>query len=185
IGYLVDVADPEALADHLPGADRVFASIDTPALAGAAFVVVGTMGDADEEAVLRALALEPAYIGVIASRRRYAALREALVARGVPTEALARIANPAGLDLGAREPGEIAVSILAQMVARRNAIAAVSEAAAPRRAPVPVMAVAAATAIDPVCKMTVAIEGAGDFAGGGGGNWDFCCSGREEKVLGA
>src|SRR5262249_20799780 len=79
IGYLVVVADPGAFADHLPGADRVFASIDTPALAGAAFVVVGTMGDADEEAVLRALALEPAYIGVIASRRRYASLREALV----------------------------------------------------------------------------------------------------------
>ena len=172
IGYLVDVADPDARADELPGADRVFASVTAPELDGATFVVVGTMGDLDEDAVIRALALQPMYLGVIASRRRYALLRDALIARGVDVGALASIENPAGLDLGAREAGEVAVSILAQIVARRNAGVA---------APMPV--VEPATAIDPVCKMTVTIATAKHVGEWDGTTWYFCCGGCKTKFL--
>ncbi|HEV7558032.1 MAG TPA: XdhC family protein [Kofleriaceae bacterium] len=173
IGYLVDVADPDAHADEFRGADRVFTSVTVPELDGASFVVVGTMGDLDETAVIRALALQPKYLGVIASRRRYALLRDALIARGVDVGALASIENPAGLDLGARDAGEVAVSILAQIVARRNA----SAVAAPEPMP------ADATAIDPVCKMTVTIATAKHVGEWGGSRWYFCCGGCKTKFL--
>jgi xanthine dehydrogenase accessory factor len=182
IGYLVDVADPDVQADEVPAADRVFTSIDAAELDGAAFVVIGTMGDFDEDAVVRALALEPLYVGVIASPRRYALLRDALVARGIVTDTLAHIANPAGLDLGAREPGEVAVSILAQIVARRNSIASVSESAVrePRR-PAP----AVEAAIDPVCKMAVAVATAKHVAEWNGRAWYFCSGGCKTRFLAA
>jgi xanthine dehydrogenase accessory factor len=176
-GYLVDVADPDLEADEVPGADRVFTSVQAPELAGASFVVVGTMGDFDEDAVIRALALEPKYLGVIASRRRYALLRDALLARGITADALAPIVNPAGLDLGAREPGEVAVSVLAEIVARRNAIEA--ERDAPRVNP------PAEVAIDPVCKMSVPIATARHVAEWSGRSWYFCCGGCRTKFLAA
>jgi len=82
IGYRVDVADPDARPDEVPAADRVFIALDAPELAGRdAWVVVATMGEFDEDAVIAALALDPAYLGVVASRRRFALLRDALVAR--------------------------------------------------------------------------------------------------------
>jgi xanthine dehydrogenase accessory factor len=174
IGYLVDVADPDAAADEVPGADRVFTTIDAPELAGATAVVVGTMGELDEAAVRRALALAPAYVGVIASRRRYALLRDALVAAGVDAAALASIANPAGLDLGAREAGEVAISILAEIVARRNAKGAAAK---------PVVEPAPATAVDPICKMTVTIATARHVAEWNSQTWYFCCGGCLARFL--
>ena len=84
------------------------------------FAVVACMGDGDEEAIEAALALRPAYLGVVASRRRFAVLRSTLLARGGDEAALAAIRSPAGLDLGARLPEEIAVSILAEMVQVRR-----------------------------------------------------------------
>lgn len=173
IGYHVDVADVDAHADEVPAADRVFTSLAAPELEGAGFIVVGTMGDFDEDAVIRALALKPQYLGVIASRRRYALLRDAVIARGIDASALNQISNPAGLDLGAKEPGDVAVSILAQIVARRNQaqtkLAVVDET--PR------------TAIDPVCKMTVTIAGAKHVGEWDGRSWYFCCNGCKTKFL--
>ena len=84
------------------------------------FAVVSTMGQRDEEAILAAIALEPAYLGVVASRRRFAEIRDLLAARGVKPGALGRIRNPAGLDIGAKLPEEIALSILAEMVAGKR-----------------------------------------------------------------
>jgi xanthine dehydrogenase accessory factor len=190
IGYRVDVADPATRPDEVPAADRVFTSINAPELAGhGAAIVVASMGDFDEEAVVAALALEPAYLGVVASRRRYALLRESLLARGIAATALEPIANPAGLDLGAREAGEVAVSILAQIVARKNAIPAVSEepsAPAATKSPrLPEIAAAApvATSIDPVCKMAVEIARAKYVGVWDERTWYFCCGGCKTKFL--
>lgn len=74
-----------------------------------------------------AVGLAPLYLGVIVSRRRFTLLRDALARRGLAAAA-DRIAHPAGLALGAHDPGEVAVGILAQMIARRNGVAAVNEA---------------------------------------------------------
>src|SRR5438105_9210325 len=80
-----------------------------PPRPGRLYAVVATMGESDEDSLVAALAAQPAYLGVVASRKRFAELRETLLARGVAAEALDRIHNPAGLDIGARLPEEVAL----------------------------------------------------------------------------
>jgi xanthine dehydrogenase accessory factor len=134
IGYRIDlVVDLRLGGDPAErAADRVFASAEDPRLieadGAAVMAVVAPAGERDAEEVAGALALDPSYLGVIASRRRFALLRDALVSRGATAAAIERIAHPAGLALGAHDPGEVAVAILAQMVARRNGVVAVNEA---------------------------------------------------------
>lgn len=142
------------------------------------FVVVATMGEHDEEAIRAALALAPAYLGVVASARRFAQMRETLVARGVQGEALDRIRCPAGLRIGARAPEEIALSILAEIVERQRAEPAAQEAAPEAEAP-PLQA------IDPICGMTVEIATARHTAEHAGRTWYFCCGGCRERFLAA
>jgi xanthine dehydrogenase accessory factor len=83
-------------------------------------VVVATMGHADEEALEAALAGPAAYIGLVASSRRAAVVLGALRDRGLGEDALARVHSPAGLDLGPATQPEIAVAILAELVAWRH-----------------------------------------------------------------
>jgi xanthine dehydrogenase accessory factor len=83
-------------------------------------VVVGTHGDADEEALERALNGETGYVSLISSRKRAAAVVESLRRRGVPAARFDRLKAPAGLDIGAATPEEIAVSILAEIVQHRR-----------------------------------------------------------------
>jgi xanthine dehydrogenase accessory factor len=84
-------------------------------LAGAA-VVVATHGNFDEDALARVLTSQAGYVSLVASRRRAAAIVESLRQRGVPSEHLARLKAPAGVDIGASTPEEIAVSILAEII---------------------------------------------------------------------
>jgi xanthine dehydrogenase accessory factor len=185
MGYLVDVVDPAGDRGAFPTAERVLASPTAPeigALAGAAeslFAVVATMGEADEDAVAAALALDPAYLGVVASRKRFALVRETLLSRGVPGERLDRIRNPAGLDLGARAPEEVALSILAEIVqVRRTRLSQLAQEAA-LAAPPP----AQAEALDPVCGMTVTIATARHRAEHEGRPYFFCNARCREKFL--
>jgi xanthine dehydrogenase accessory factor len=104
----------------------------------------------DERAILRA-ALEAGvpYVGLVASRKRGAAVLGELRADGVADELLERVDTPAGLDIGARSPSEIALSILASIiqVRRQSSTTPRSWAAAPPN-----------TAVDPICGMTVAVS---------------------------
>src|SRR5262249_61039522 len=88
--------------------------------AGKRFVVVAREGRGDEVAMRAALAAETDYIAFVGSRRKTAALKAALAADGIDKATLARIKAPAGLDLGAITPEEIAISILAEIVAVRR-----------------------------------------------------------------
>ncbi len=88
--------------------------------AGARYVVVSTQGRGDEAALLAALAAEADYVAFVGSRRKAEVLKGALAARGVAPERLGRLKAPAGLDLGAITPDEIALSILAEIVAMRR-----------------------------------------------------------------
>jgi xanthine dehydrogenase accessory factor len=88
--------------------------------AGARYVVVSTQGRGDEAALMAALAVEADYVAFVGSRKKAEVLRKALAERGVAPERLAKLKAPAGLDLGAITPDEIAISILAEIVAMRR-----------------------------------------------------------------
>ncbi len=96
-------------------------------------VIVATQGHGDEEAVEQAVAAHPAYLGLVGSRRRGAAVLGYLADRGVSGDQLDRVHVPAGLDLGHTTHQEIAVAILAELVQLRasGALAGAPPAAAP------------------------------------------------------
>ncbi len=174
MGYPADAVDPDA--------DRVIRSLDAAqvlqhpgARAAIRFAVVATMGERDTEAVRLALDLGSVYVGVVASRRRFTQIRDALVTQGVSEADIARVRGPAGLDIGARTPEEIALSVLAEIVRlQRGTPFHPSE---PPAEP--------ATAVDPVCGMSVAIATAAHTAEAGGQTYYFCCGGCRARFLAA
>ena len=213
MGYAVTVIDAAAAAADFPEADAVLtdpAAVARASLASAAprYAVVATQGQWDEEATSAALALDPppAYLGVMASGKRFGEMR-ALLAQQAGQAAIDRIKNPAGLDLGGTTPEEIAVSILAEIVARRAGAAAstgatttattttststsTSTSGERRRslAQAPMMAgaeVGEGQAIDPVCGMSVTIAGAAHRAEHAGQTYYFCCGGCRARFLAA
>lgn len=184
MGYTSELVAPGLDAAAAPGLDRV---IGDPADAAARapcreplYAVVATMGEFDEDAVVAALAAQPLYLGVVASRRRFAELRETLLARDVPAAALDSIRNPAGLDIGARRPEELAVSIFAEIVTMRREAAAAPPARLSLLPPP-----AAARAIDPVCGMSVDVAGARHTLELDGVAYYFCCARCRERFAAA
>ncbi len=115
---------------------------------GADAVVVATMGHGDEELLAAALAADAGYVGLVASARRAASVLAGLRDLGLAEEDVLRVRAPAGLDLGPSSQEEIAVAILAELVAWRHT--------QPDESPVP------QEAVDPVCGMTVAVEAAAE-----------------------
>jgi xanthine dehydrogenase accessory factor len=187
MGYAVDVIDPDAGRAAFPSADRVLAEVppkdpqtDPRIRAADVFAVVATMGQRDDDAIVTALALEPAYLGVVASRRRYAEIREFVAARGVARDALRGVRNPAGLDLGAKLPEEIALSVLAEIVKSRRA--AEAEGRPALRAP-PKATPAEETATDPICGMTVVVARARHTVEHAGRTFYFCNARCRERFL--
>ena len=121
LGYHVTLAAPAADRPDVVEADTL---VDGFALAGLhpakRFVVVSTQGKGDEAALRAALAIEAAYYAFVGSRRKMAALAAKLAAQGVAAASLAEVKAPAGLDLGAITPEEIAMSILAEITQLRR-----------------------------------------------------------------
>ncbi len=131
------------------------------------YAVVATMGDHDEEALEQIAGAGAGYVGLVASRKRAEAVFTYLRSRGLAAEHLQRIKVPAGLDIGAVTPEEIALSIMAEVVqVRRGGSRAPAEA--------PRVVEAAAEAIDPICGMTVAIATAKHTAVHEGVTFYFC-----------
>ena len=120
------------------------------------------------------------YIGLVASRRRGAGVLDELRADGVPDDQLEQIDVPAGFDIGSRTPAEIALSILARIVAvRRGRDATASHS--PRVAAPANAAAAPALAVDPICGMTVAAVAATPSIEFEGETVYFCCEGCRTK----
>jgi len=121
LGYHVTLAAPAGDLTAAPDADMLVDGFALGELHQARrFIVISTQGKGDEVALRAALALEAAYVAFVGSRRKMAALREKLSADGVAAAALARVKAPAGLDLGAITPEEIAMSILAEITVERR-----------------------------------------------------------------
>jgi xanthine dehydrogenase accessory factor len=121
IGFAVTVCAPSAEQGAFGDADRRIEGYALPVdEAAARYVVVSTQGRGDEAALLAALAVDVGYVAFVGSRKKAEALKAALAARGVAAERLDKLKAPAGLDLGAITPDEIAISILAEIVAVRR-----------------------------------------------------------------
>ena len=149
-----------ALRELVPGIGWRVTS-DLEAVADA--VVLATMGRGDEEGLEAALASPAGYVGLVASSRRAGVVLATLRERGVDEEALARVRSPAGLDLGPLPQREIAVAVLAELVAWRHARDA---------SPAELL-----EAVDPVCGMTVAVGPETPSADHGAKTYWFCCPG--------
>ena len=160
MGYSADVAEQSGMVSPDPRVQ--------------VYAVVASMGENDEGMVAAALAAEPEYLAVVASRKRFAEIRATLLARGCEAAALDRIHNPAGLDIGARLPEELAVSILAEIVQLRRAM--------PQHEETPAQG---DEEIDPVCGMRVAVATARHRVERGGRTFYFCNAGCREKFVAA
>lgn len=121
IGFAVTVCAPAAEQPAFAEPDRRIEGYALPVEdAGARFVVVSTQGKGDEAALAAALAVDADYIAFVGSHKKADALKATLAKRGITPERLAKLKAPAGLDLGAITPDEIALSILAEIVAVRR-----------------------------------------------------------------
>jgi molybdenum cofactor cytidylyltransferase len=116
--FTVTVVDPLVKSPNLPEADRLLNSLDFSQLppASSRYVVVASRGKFDEEAVEQALQTNSNYVALVANKKRAQEIRRSLELRGESPERLARVRAPAGLDIGAEGPEEIALSILAEIV---------------------------------------------------------------------
>jgi xanthine dehydrogenase accessory factor len=141
-------------------------------------VVVASQGHYDEEALASALTHAVPYVALVASRNRGAAVKALLEGQGVAN--VARLRNPAGLDLGAKTAPEVALSILAEIVQLHASQARTETTAASGVAP-GVPASASSVAIDPVCHMEVEIATARHKADVDGVTYYFCCAGCQSS----
>jgi xanthine dehydrogenase accessory factor len=163
---------------------RMVTDPGTPIDPGTDAVVVASHGREEEPVLAAALSASIGYVALVASRRRGAAV---LAALPVPPEQRGRVHTPAGLDIGARSPQEVALSVLAQFVAVRRAAPAPLAGPPGAGGMVPGRDGGAATGpargaaggsvgevVDPVCGMAVAVAPTSLAATHEGRTWYFC-----------
>jgi xanthine dehydrogenase accessory factor len=175
IDYAVTVVAPEADRENFWGADLVSQNgFDLAHLKVTAesFIVVSTQGEGDEEALEQALQTRAGYVGFVASKTKAGKVFDYLRQKGIAAERLKQVHAPAGLDLGAQSPEEIAVSILAQIVQLR----AQAQRSASTGPPQPVQT----EAKDPICGMIVDTARARYRSEHQGSVFYFCCAGCKQ-----
>ena len=124
--HVIDDREKFANAERFPAAeqievDDIGAWLHRAELPASAYAVVVTRGHTHDFEALRALAARDLrYVGLIGSRAKVARIFEALDSEGMPAECLRRVHAPIGLDIGAITPAEIAVAILAELIAVRH-----------------------------------------------------------------
>jgi xanthine/CO dehydrogenase XdhC/CoxF family maturation factor len=120
--FTVTVVDPLLAASDLQDADRILQVLDFSALAinPDRHVVVASRGTCDEEAIDQALQLDCAYVALVAKKKRGQEVLSSLRIKGTAAEKLAGVRVPAGLEIGADTPEEIALSIMAEIVYHRR-----------------------------------------------------------------
>ncbi len=152
LGFRVTVVAPGARASDFPDSIQWEPDLDRiPGLVTPeTFVVVASTGMYDETALKALLPRAPRYVGLVASRRRGQAVVDSLKAAGFSANQLGRIRNPAGIDIAARDPEEIALSILSEITrARRTEPPEAGESV-----PSPPVG-GGAPSVDPICGMEV------------------------------
>lgn len=177
--FTISVASPDISKTDFPDADIITAKIDLSeiALKPPTFIVVATQGDGDEEALEQAIKRDPSYLSFVVSRTKSRAVFKDLIKRGISEKQLETVKAPAGIDIGAVTPEEIAVSILAEIIQvkkkMREAMSIEHEAEEKSDTN--------GEAIDPICGMTVEIKTAKYIFDYKNQKVYFCCGGCKDS----
>lgn len=174
MGYRVVAARPGSLESAPNEADLAVDDLDIRSLTARrqTVAVVASMGVYDEDAIAAALRAGAGFVALVASRKRFQSARELLAGAGISEELLDRVKAPAGLDISASSPEEIAISILAEVIARRSSLPIPADRGASQ--PVEI-------AIDTVCGMEVEVATARHIAEFWGTRYYFCCAACQRK----
>ena len=178
IGYAISVVAPGADRESFPDSDLVQAELDLSQIkiVPQTFIVVSTQGEGDEEALEAALLTNATYVAFVASKVKARKILDYLKERGVATDRLSQVRAPAGLDIRAASPEEIAVSILAEIIQVNGTRTAVVPPKAQTQ-----LAVLKQEAKDPICGMMVDVSAAKHKSEFNGNSFYFCCSGCKQK----
>jgi len=200
IHYKISVVAADADREQFPDVDLLQTDLNLAALTTTreTFVVVSTQGESDEEALEQAARTGAEYVAFVASKNKAQKVLEYLREAGVPAERVSQIHAPAGLDIHAASPEEIAVSILGEIIQLRGSKAKPVEAAIAREKkstpgqglsvlnqlalnrPVSSQPVLNPEARDPVCGMMVNVSGAKYKSEHNGSAVYFCCAGCKQ-----
>jgi xanthine dehydrogenase accessory factor len=175
IDYTVSAAAPGVENEAFPDVDLLQTTLDLSQLkvTKQTFVVVSTQGECDEEALEAALRTDADYVAFVASKVKAGKMLEYLKERGIAAERVAQVKAPAGLDIHASSPEEIAVSILAEIIEKRKT-------ALPIKTPASTSPVRVLEAKDPICGMTVNVASAKYKSEFRGDSYYFCCAGCKQ-----
>ena len=183
LDFTVWVSDPDVTRVRFPQADARHARLEDACAQVQAhtYVVVATQGAYDEEALKAVLDTEAGYIGLVASKKRAAAIFQILRDQGVLPERLQRVTCPAGVQLGAVTPPEIAFSIMAEILQRRRGQESTAVTGI-QTGPQPAAELTTGPeATDPICGMTVPVTQARYTSAHAGTIFYFCCGGCKER----
>jgi len=170
MNYRVIVVAPDNGGVGSPEADEVVTDLtQIPAkITPLTYVVVASHGNYDELALTYALKSRAAYVALVSSKNRAASVLEYLTAQGLSEAELARLKYPAGLNIQATQGDEIALSIMAEIVQKRHNAGLLDVASL-------LIPAQPTEATDPVCGMSVEIEGAKYTYSVEGQMYYFCC----------
>ena len=187
VGYRISVVASGADQEQFPDVDllRADSNLGELKIGRETFIVVSTQGEGDEEALEQAAKTNAAYVAFVASKVKALKVFEYLREAGVPSERVSQIRAPAGLDIHASTPEEIAVSILAEIIQLRSnrakPVAESKKSALPvLNLPVLNLPVLNKEARDPVCGMLVNVSGAKYKSEHNGSEVYFCCAGCKQ-----
>ena len=165
-GYAVSVVAREADAGSFGDASLI-ANLSEVKLTPQTYIVVATQGEDDEGGLEQAATIGASYIAFVASKTKAQKVFEYLRGRGLPEEKLVQIRAPAGLDIGAQSPEEIAISILAEIIQKKATVPAPALKSSPQ---------------DPVCGMAVDPAQA-KYKSEYQGSWFFFCCARCKETF--
>jgi xanthine dehydrogenase accessory factor len=161
---------PGASRENFPTADAIFEKLELSSISVGplTFLIVSTQGEYDEESLERALAVEAPYVAFVASKPKRDKILEYLRARGIAAGSLGRLHAPAGLQIGAMSPEEIAVSILAEVVQVSRS--------KPQQVAAPSLPIVTVEVKDPICGMLVNPGRAKHWSEYHESTYYFCCA---------
>jgi xanthine dehydrogenase accessory factor len=182
-GYRVTGVAQDANLQTFDKVDELITQIklDNVKIEPASCVVVATQGDGDEKALMEALRSRAAYIGFVSSHKKADSLRSYLNDAGLDAQRIAALHAPAGLDIQAKKPDEVAISILAEIISLRNggSLPQVFEGYVKQEKEVP--AGAPQWYINPVCGVPVDMNNPKHVVEYNGEKVYFCCDGCKVK----